>query len=80
MVRGGMAPWPLNVRTNQRTRSKCIVAGFLTKGECIITTSSERLEIRERNKESSKHLRFEVFTAVTMKNRVFWDVTPWGGG
>jgi hypothetical protein len=23
-----------------------------------------------------KHIRFEVFTAVTMKNGVFWDVTP----
>jgi hypothetical protein len=22
------------------------------------------------------HVRFEVFTAVTMKNGVFWDVTP----
>jgi hypothetical protein len=24
------------------------------------------------------HVRFEVFTAVTMKNCVFWDVTPCG--
>jgi hypothetical protein len=24
----------------------------------------------------SEHVRFEVFTAVTMKNGVFWDVTP----
>jgi hypothetical protein len=23
-------------------------------------------------------VRFEVFTAVTMKNGVFWDVTPYG--
>jgi hypothetical protein len=23
-----------------------------------------------------KHVRFEVFTAVTMNNVVFWDVTP----
>jgi hypothetical protein len=23
-------------------------------------------------------VRFEVFTAVTMKNAVFWDVTPYG--
>jgi hypothetical protein len=23
-------------------------------------------------------VKFEVFTAVTMKNRVFWDVTPCG--
>jgi hypothetical protein len=25
---------------------------------------------------SVKIVRFEVFTAVTMKNGVFWDVTP----
>jgi hypothetical protein len=25
-----------------------------------------------------KFVRFEVFTAVTMKNGVFWDVTPCG--
>jgi hypothetical protein len=24
------------------------------------------------------HLRFKVFTVVTMKNGVFWDVTPCG--
>jgi hypothetical protein len=24
------------------------------------------------------NVRFEVYTAVTMKNRVFWDVTPCG--
>jgi hypothetical protein len=28
--------------------------------------------------ETLKFLRFEVFTAVTMKNGVFWDVTPCG--
>jgi hypothetical protein len=26
--------------------------------------------------ESYEHVRFEVFTAVTMKNVVFWIVTP----
>jgi hypothetical protein len=25
-----------------------------------------------------KYVRFEVFTAVNMKNGVFWDVTPCG--
>jgi hypothetical protein len=25
-----------------------------------------------------QYVRFEVFTAVTMKNGVFWDVTPCG--
>jgi hypothetical protein len=29
-----------------------------------------------RFKQNIGHSRFEVFTAVTMKNGVFWDVTP----
>jgi hypothetical protein len=29
-------------------------------------------------KQFTKMLRFEVFTAVTMKNDIFWDVTPCG--
>jgi hypothetical protein len=28
--------------------------------------------------ESTECVRFEVFTAVAMKNGVFWDVTPCG--
>jgi hypothetical protein len=28
--------------------------------------------------DQSRNVRFEVFTAVTMKNGVFWDVTPCG--
>jgi hypothetical protein len=34
------------------------------------------------NRNTLRHryrpVRFEVFTAVTMKNVVFWDVTPYG--
>jgi hypothetical protein len=30
------------------------------------------------NKYLQKYVRFEVFPAVTMKNGVFWDVTPRG--
>jgi hypothetical protein len=33
-------------------------------------------ELTVRSTEGSE--RFEVFTAVTMKNVVFWDVTPCG--
>jgi hypothetical protein len=29
-------------------------------------------------KSQNEDLRFEVFTAVSMKNDVFWDVTPCG--
>jgi hypothetical protein len=47
----------------------------------------ERFNIKKLNEvegkekyrvEVSNMLRFEVFTAVTMKNGVFWDVTPCG--
>jgi hypothetical protein len=29
-------------------------------------------------KETESYVSFEVFTAVTMKNAAFWDVTPRG--
>jgi hypothetical protein len=31
-----------------------------------------------KNGNKNRAVRFEVFTAVTMKNDVFWDVTPSG--
>jgi hypothetical protein len=34
-------------------------------------------DITEEEKHH-RHVRFEVFTAVTMKNGVIWDVTPYG--
>jgi hypothetical protein len=40
---------------------------------CLDTARAEYLTPRELNP-----IRFEVFTAVTMKNGVFWDVTPCG--
>jgi hypothetical protein len=30
------------------------------------------------HRQETKYVIFEVFTAVTMKNGVFWDVTPCG--
>jgi hypothetical protein len=36
------------------------------------------LPIIYTNKQTNKHVRFEVFTAVTMKKGVFWDVAPCG--
>jgi hypothetical protein len=32
----------------------------------------------DKVKEHNPDVRFKVFTAVTMKNSVFWDVTPSG--
>jgi hypothetical protein len=35
---------------------------------------------RNKTQVSSTVVRFEFLTAVTMKNGVFWDVTPCGHG
>jgi hypothetical protein len=40
-------------------------------------SSSELYRLRE-SQPSCKYVKFEVFTAVTMKNGVFWDVTQFG--
>jgi recombination DNA repair RAD52 pathway protein len=41
-----------------------------------------RVDYGNRNEQLVTHtsvvVRLEVFTAVTMKNGVFWDVTPYG--
>jgi hypothetical protein len=36
------------------------------------------LQGKKRWTRTNKHVRFEVFMAVTMKNGVFWDVMPRG--
>jgi hypothetical protein len=40
---------------------------------CVMSASSLKL-----NTKGSDDLRFEVLTAVTMKNGVFWNITPCG--
>jgi hypothetical protein len=42
------------------------------------TTRRYILENRIPHNQCYEYVRFEVFTAVTMKNGVFWDVTPCG--
>jgi hypothetical protein len=49
---------------------------FATGARCekiLISISSLRASV-----DSANMVRFEVFTAVTMKNCVFWDITPCG--
>jgi hypothetical protein len=41
-----------------------------------ITVAHQRLAVAERRQDKTR--RFEVFTAMTRKNGVFWDVTPCG--
>jgi hypothetical protein len=46
----------------------------------LITRSQRKSTIANKNKKLEEHceVRFEVFSAVTMMNVVFWDVTPCG--
>jgi hypothetical protein len=47
-----------------------------SRGDCK-TMMIVQLEI-QKCMHSAQFVRFEVFTAVTVKNAVFWDVTPCG--
>jgi hypothetical protein len=40
--------------------------------------NSVKIEIKQNAMKLISYVRFEVFTAVTMKNGLFWDVTPCG--
>jgi hypothetical protein len=35
-------------------------------------------KVHPKNENTENDARLEVFTAVTMKNAIFWDVTPYG--
>jgi hypothetical protein len=56
---------------NSRFRAKCCTAAALPGG-----IGSDLYEPECRSVASD--VRFEAFTAVTMKNGVFWDVMPCG--
>jgi hypothetical protein len=43
--------------------------------ETTLAVTSNQRTLRRNTKS---YVRFEVFTAVTTKNAVFWDVTPCG--
>jgi hypothetical protein len=50
-------------------------------GMTYVVGTQPAIELRTLDFPFLKHdccLRFEVFTPVTMKNGVFWDVTPCG--
>jgi hypothetical protein len=60
--------------------NRLIPTGACTWGiqyfEDMCTNGGENITITVRT--FYQNVRFEVFTAVTMKNGVFWDVTPCG--
>jgi hypothetical protein len=67
--------------------SRCMLLE-LTEGECSVSRPGRFIPggkrswfpwgISGRSEEEKILVRFEVFTAVTTKNGVFWDVTPCG--
>jgi hypothetical protein len=56
----------------------CLLIGI----SCLAHSSALKMEVYNSEKPVDAHqsrcLRFEVFTAVTMKNGVFWVVTQCG--
>jgi hypothetical protein len=66
-------------QSKDETQSAVLFYSFrvlaLVANENAVTTSWAQVR-RQANEEN--HVRFEVFTAVTMKNGVFWVVTPCG--
>jgi hypothetical protein len=55
------------------------MAGSLSVATTAV--SSAKLAVKEPGeigRSTNDNVRFEVFTAVTMKNAVFWDVAPCG--
>jgi hypothetical protein len=66
----------LNEKSHERTD---IPVEIQTRMECKCSISN--VDLKEKlfqRKKMSNGVRFEVFTAVTMKNAVFGDVTPCG--
>jgi hypothetical protein len=60
---------PNVIKTSVSVRARRLERGTLSP----VRITEERLEWK-----SSGSVRFEISTAVTMKNDVFWDVTPCG--
>jgi hypothetical protein len=51
--------------------------GIAGNGVGLLNGQTTKLDFIASEEEGGV-VRFEVFTAVTMKNGVFWDVTPCG--
>jgi hypothetical protein len=46
--------------------------------QCIFVPMMHQADVLNVQEDPNGSVRFEVFTAVTMKNGVFWDITPCG--
>jgi hypothetical protein len=63
---------------SQRFTPPSEASPFLTWNVTTILFSLHQIAYTRRSPLANHTARFEVFTAVTMKNDVFWDVTPCG--
>jgi hypothetical protein len=70
----GIWPSDTEVFSDEEIPPSHVTDGFLQENKHL-----ENIGLSDCHTSSSNlHVRFEVFTAVTMNNGVFWDVTPFG--
>jgi hypothetical protein len=67
--------WRLHGVRSIRSGYKLQLDDFLLQ---LNNKNNEQACITRIHKQGKSYVRFEVFTAVTMKNGVFWDVTLCG--
>jgi hypothetical protein len=60
----------MRVSVNQNIPGRVVLFNAYHAGDHMMILHCDELK--------KKDVRFEVFTAVTMKNGVFWNVTPCG--
>jgi hypothetical protein len=57
----------------------CMNTGYLADTVLIrLWTRTNYGKVERGNEKSLRYVTFEIFATVTMKNTVFWDVTPCG--
>jgi hypothetical protein len=58
------------------SEKKMEAAGCIAKYFLDYTVSHPEDSLHGHNRDNLKYVRFEVFTVVTIKNAIFWDVMP----
>jgi hypothetical protein len=66
------------VKIDSKRKEERARKSMACKSDCDMKESSTNVRSLQEVPITEIHVRFEVFTAVTMKNSVFWDVMPRG--